>query len=101
MKMLAAAVSVVALVMHPAFGQTAPDKPKQICLQPMGSPPGLIEHTHAVDANTVLFYLKDGKIWKNSLRGPCPGLLYHGFPFVSRYTEVCANATGIQVIETG
>ena len=70
MKMLAAAVSISALAIAPALAQTAPDKPKQICLQPFGSPPGLIDHTHAVDANTLLVYMKDGKIWKNTLRTP-------------------------------
>ena len=102
MKMLAVPIALAALV-APAWAQNGPppEKPRQICLQPFAAPRGLVDHTHAVDANTLLFYMKDGKVWKNTLKGPCPGLLYHGFTFVSRYTEICANATGIQVITTG
>jgi hypothetical protein len=103
MKMLAVPIAIAALISASAGAQETPppSKPRQICLQPFGTPPGLIDHTHAVDANTVLFYMKNGDVWKNTLKGPCPGLLYHGFSFVSRYTEVCANATAIQVIVTG
>ena len=102
MRLLAAPIALAALMSTSAGAQqTPPEKPKQICLQPSGTPPGLIDHTHAVDANTVLFYMKNGDVWKNTLKGPCPGLLYHGFTFVSRYSEVCANATPIQVIVTG
>ncbi len=63
--------------------------------------PKNIDHTHVVDARTVLFYMRDGKVWKNTLKAPCPGLLYHGFSFLTRYPEVCSNAQAIQVVETG
>jgi hypothetical protein len=45
--------------------------------------------------------MRDGKIWKNTLRGPCHGLEFHGFSFVTHYDEVCSNAAAIQVIQTG
>lgn len=63
--------------------------------------PKNIDHTHVVDDRTVLFYMRDGKIWKNTLKSPCPGLLFHGFSFLTHYPEVCSNAQGIQVLVTG
>ncbi|HEY2070805.1 MAG TPA: hypothetical protein VGG48_14720 [Rhizomicrobium sp.] len=60
-----------------------------------------IDHTHAVDANNVLFYMKNGAVWHNALPAPCPGLKFHGFSFVARDTdEVCSNAQGIRVLVT-
>ena len=60
-----------------------------------------IDHTHVVDRNTVLFYMKDGKVWRNDLKSPCMGLLLHGFSFTSASDEICSNAVGIRVIQTG
>lgn len=60
-----------------------------------------IDHTHAVDATNVLFYLKNGAIYHNTLPAPCPGLKLHGFSFVAHDTdEVCSNGQGIRVMET-
>jgi hypothetical protein len=61
----------------------------------------MIDHTHVVDRNTVLFYTKDGHVWRNDLKSPCPGLEFHGFSFVSRSDQICSNAVGIRVIRTG
>ncbi len=60
-----------------------------------------IDHTHAVDATNVLFYMKNGAVWQNALPAPCPGLKMHGFSFVARDTdEVCSNGQGIRVLVT-
>ncbi len=61
----------------------------------------MIDHTHVVDRNTVLFYTRDGHVWRNDLKSPCPGLDFHGFSFVSRSDQICSNAVGIRVIRTG
>jgi hypothetical protein len=61
----------------------------------------MIDHTHVVDRNTLLFYTKDGHVWRNDLKSPCPGLEFHGFSFVSRSDQICSNAVGIRVIRTG
>ena len=55
-----------------------------------------IKHSYA-----MLYILRDGKIWKNTLHTPCRGLEFHGFSFVTHYDEICSNAVSIQVIETG
>ncbi|MGH6872170.1 MAG: hypothetical protein ACREHE_11750 [Rhizomicrobium sp.] len=60
-----------------------------------------IDHTHAVDATTVMFYMKNGAVWQNALPAPCPGLKFHGFSYVAHDTEeVCSNAQGIRVLVT-
>lgn len=62
---------------------------------------GKIDYTHVVDANTVLFHMKDGKIWKNTLKSSCPGLLLHGFQYMTHYDEICSNQVPISVLQTG
>ena len=61
----------------------------------------MIDHTHVVNPRTVLFYTRDGHVWRNDLKSPCPGLDFHGFSFVSRSDQICSNAVGIRVIRTG
>jgi hypothetical protein len=61
--------------------------------------PNAVDHTKTVDASTILFYMRDGKIWKNTLKTPCPGLEFHGFSYATHYSELCGNE-GISVIET-
>jgi len=103
MKMLATTGFLVAAFALPALAQNTPtpEKLHQICIRPFDSATGSIDHTKVVDPQTVLFYMRDGKIWKNTLRGPCRGLELHGFSFVTHYDEVCSNAAAIQVIQTG
>lgn len=109
MKMLASGLAsgfLAAALVVPAVAQntpTPPDaaKPKQICIRPFDSPTGSIDHTKVVDPQTILFFMRDGKVWKNTLRGKCPGLEFHGFSFVTHYDELCSNAVSIQVVQTG
>lgn len=105
MKMFAATGLLAAAVALPALAQNTPTpdaaKPHQICIQPFDSPTGSIDHTKVVDPQTILFYMRDGKIWKNTLHSPCHGLEFHGFSFVTHYDEICSNAVSIQVIQTG
>ena len=61
--------------------------------------PYAVDHTKTVDPSTVLFYMKDGKVWQNNLKSPCPGLSFHGFSYVAHEGEICANGP-INVIET-
>lgn len=105
MRMLVAAGFLAVAYAAPAMAQSEPapqpTKPQQICIRPFDTPTGSIDHTKVVDAQTVLFYMRDGKIWKNVLRGPCRGLLFHGFTFLTHQDSICSNAQAIQVIETG
>lgn len=69
---------------------------KHICLWTYN-----IDHTHVVNPRTVLFYMKDGHVWANHLRSPCPGLSFHGFSYVTRSDQICGPEIGIRVIRTG
>jgi len=99
---LAAAISLFGLfaaVSANAQPTTAPGH--TVCIRPFDSPTGSIDHTHVVDTKTILFYMRGGKIWENTLPLPCRGLMFHGFTFLTRQDEVCSNAQAIRVIETG
>jgi hypothetical protein len=72
-----------------------------VCLRPFDSPQDTINHTHVVDPQHILFYMRDGKVWLNTLKGPCRGLMFHGFSFVTPEDEVCGNSTPIRVVESG
>jgi hypothetical protein len=99
MKAIAIGVAIVALSVGVAGAQTmqspAPAGPK--CLNIDW--PYAVDHTKTVDPSTVLFYMKDGKVWQNNLKSPCPGLSFHGFSYVAHEGEICANGP-INVIET-
>ncbi|HEY1630387.1 MAG TPA: hypothetical protein VGF56_03690 [Rhizomicrobium sp.] len=98
MKIVAIAAALVftagaACAQSGAMSTTAGDK---TCLQTRD-----IDHTHAVDATNVLFYMRNGQVWQNHLAGPCPGLKFHGFSYTAHDTdEVCSNEQGIRVLVT-
>lgn len=87
----------LALSVSPALAQPAPGaQPNNgVCLWTRD-----IDHTHVVDANHVLFYLKTGPVWMNTLKGPCPGLNFHGFVVHSGDVRICSNSEGITVLTT-
>jgi hypothetical protein len=84
-----AAIAVCAVL--PA--QAAP-----VCLQTIR-----IDHTSVVDSKSILFHMKGGQIWKNTLLNSCPGLNFHGFSMVIRGGDdtVCSNQQSIRVLESG
>jgi hypothetical protein len=91
-----AAVSAQAQQGSPRGAFAAP-----VCLRPFDTPgQGAIDHTHVVDPQTILFYMRDGKVWKNTLKARCPGLMFHGFSFATHQDEICSNAQSIRVVET-
>ena len=65
-----------------------------VCLQSQ-----FIDHTHTVNPSTVLFYMKDGKVWRNDLPQPCNGLKIHGFVVRGHDSEICGGQ-GITIIQT-
>jgi hypothetical protein len=93
MRSMIIAVSAALLLTGSAQAKGTPDR-GQVCLQ---AP--LIDHTKVVDPSTVLFYMRDGKVWQNNLPTPCNGLKLHGFTVVGHQTEICARQ-GITVITT-
>jgi hypothetical protein len=99
MKMFTIAGFLAALTVTAA--QAMPGNSAPICIRPFDAPTGGGYHTHVVDARTIVFYMRDGKVWQNTLREPCPGLALHGFRFVTHQDEVCSNAQTITVLESG
>jgi hypothetical protein len=60
-----------------------------------------IDHTHVVNPQTILFYTRDGHVWQNDLKGPCPGLQFHGFTYATRSMQICGPEIGIRVLHSG
>jgi len=65
-------------------------------------PTSAIHHTEITDDSTILFHMKGGKIWKNSLHFPCFNLKFQGgFQYTTDYDEICANQQTIRVLQEG
>jgi hypothetical protein len=59
-----------------------------------------ISSTHVVDAKTILFKMKNGTVWRNTLRSSCPGLLFDGYSYVLHGTDLCGDMQSIRVLST-
>src|SRR5437016_2049358 len=84
--------SLVAAVTLATSATAAP-----VCLQSY-----LIQNTSIPNAHTILFHMKDGTTWRNTLRNSCPDLKWYGFEYVEHGPdEICDNLLSIRVIHTG
>ena len=88
--MLAAALAIGTAWAAPAVADP------QTCIQVT-----YVDRTTFVSPRTLLFHMKDGKVWRNTLKTDCLGLRFHGFAYVVRGETVCGNAQAIQVIDNG
>ena len=94
----ALAGSLVAFLNTPAVqAQPQPD-PNNVCLDPKD-----VESTQAINPRTILFRMRDGSVWRNTLVAPCPWLVTHvgGFSQVVHGNRICANQQEITVVDTG
>ncbi|HWD49166.1 MAG TPA: hypothetical protein VG309_04530 [Rhizomicrobium sp.] len=73
-------------------GGTAQASDGPMCLQAY-----LVDHTHVVNASTIDFYLRGGKVLRSHLATPCSGLNFHGFKVIGHEGEICAPG-GISVL---
>ena len=96
MKTIAAALAGL-MIATTAASAAGDDRtaPKSQCLWAY-----MIDHTTYVKPNTLLFHMKNGKIYQNALATPCNGLAFHGFVYVVHADTVCGNAQSIRVLET-
>jgi hypothetical protein len=63
---------------------------------------GDIARTSVPDARTILFHMKDGRVWRNTLMAACPELKFNGFIYdASPIGEICGNQQVIRVIHSG
>ncbi len=99
--LLASAVlgAVALLAVVPAA--MAADDQKSVCIRAYN-----IDHTEIPDDSTILFHMRDHKIWKNTLIDRCVGLRLatRGFtysPTNPGTDEICSNLQTIRVNETG
>jgi hypothetical protein len=97
-RLLAFSAAVSALLMAgPASAQT--DKPApgaSVCLRNFE-----IDHTESPNDKTILFHMRNGDIWRNDLKSPCPGLSVHGYAERLHTDMVCANSQIIYVLQVG
>ena len=81
----------------PQPGATPAAAKGSVCLQTYQ-----IDHTTIPDDNTILFHMKGGRIWKNTLNYRCPDLKFQGaFQYSTDINEICSNLQTIRVIEQG
>jgi len=61
-----------------------------------------IEGHNSPNGKTILFHMRDGSIWRNTLQGDCSGLRYHGFVWnLHNSNQVCEDEQTLRVIGTG
>jgi hypothetical protein len=62
-----------------------------------------IQNTSVPDPHTIIFHMKDGSAWRNTLRNACPDLKFWGFVYADRsgMNEICDNQTAVKVINSG
>ena len=81
----------------PVVDTTTPAAGNGVCLQV-----NQIDHTEIVNDFAILFYMKTGKPYLNSLHIPCPSLkMEDGFAYESEVLEVCSNSQTIRVLRSG
>jgi hypothetical protein len=57
--------------------------------------------TGVIDEKTILFQMRNGTVWKNTLKQSCPNLKFQrGFSEVVRSGQICANRQIISVLGT-
>jgi hypothetical protein len=95
MKTSIATLALAGFLLTAANAQPVATPAAPVCLDST-----LIDHTHVIDPKTVLFYMRGGKIWRNTLQQSCPELLFHGFEYVTRDTYICSNRQSIRVLVT-
>jgi hypothetical protein len=86
---------VSALALSSAVPVRAQNSPGNVCLNVTE-----IQNTQAVDRRTILYKMRDGKVWRNTLVADCPtlvGFSSGGFTQVSHTDFICANS---QLIKT-
>ena len=60
-----------------------------------------IQRTEVQDDRTIIFHMRDGKVFENRLRQICPMLKTSPYTQVLHSDQVCANQQFIHVTQTG
>ena len=71
--------------------------PPKVCLNVRD-----VRRTETPDDRTILFHMRDGKVWQNRLRQNCPSLRYGPFTQqINGIDQICSNQQSIHVALTG
>ncbi len=91
-KISALCLGAVLLASQPAFADGPP-----ICLRSRE-----VVNTTSPDGHTIDFHMRDGSVWRNTLKGNCSDLKFSGFVYVIRggIDEICANQLEIYVLRS-
>lgn len=90
-----AALGFVVVATPAAFAQSAPSGP--VCIRTE-----LIDHSRVKDDRTILFTMRDKKVWAAKLLGHCTDLRSNGFAYEpAQPSQICANLQTIHVLRTG
>jgi len=81
----------------PAVAQAPAPNPGHVCLSIRE-----VQRTETPDDRTIVFHMRDGKIWRNTLKQNCPMLRTSPYTQVLHNGDmVCANQQFIHVMQTG
>lgn len=93
---LAGAALVLALSVDFVGAQAPASSSASVCLNARN-----IQRTEVQDDRTILFHMRDGKVWQNKLRRVCPMLKTSPYTQVLHNDQVCSNQQFIHVTLTG
>ena len=99
MGLAGAAMAALLLVAPTAPVQAQNQSSPSMCLTPTD-----IQSTQIRAPRTIVFRMKDGKVYENQLASPCPDLFFHSGGAWTQQVEAdkfCANTQHITVAETG
>jgi len=89
--------AALVLAASAAVGVQAPAPPgASVCLNVRN-----VQRTEVQDDRTILFHMRDGKVWQNRLRQLCPMLKTSPWTQVLHSDQICANQQFIHVTQTG
>ena len=92
-----AIAALLLLSIGPAVAQAPAASPGHVCLNLRD-----VQRTETPNDRTILFHMRDGKIWRNTLRQNCPMLRTSPYTQVLHNGDlVCANQQFIHVNQTG
>lgn len=93
---LAGAAFVLASSVDLVGAQAPASSPASVCLNARN-----IQRTEVQDDRTILFHMRDGKVWQNRLRRVCPMLKTSPYTQILHNDQVCSNQQFIHVTQTG
>ena len=81
----------------PTDAQPAETAGNGVCL-----PTAQIDHTEIVNESAIVFFMKDGKAYMNTMRIPCSSLkMEDGFAYMNDVPEICSASQTIRVLRSG